>query len=124
MELILLLTILISFFVTFLFLPFWIKKTKQIGLVWEDMHKKCLEKNVAGSGGVAVVLGFTLGVLIYIAIKTFYFKSPFLLIEIFALLSSIFLVSGIALIDDLFGWKKGGLSKRSRLTLVLFAAIP
>jgi len=61
---------------------------------------------------------------LYIAINTFYFNSTENLIEIFALLSSLFLVSGIALIDDLFGWQHGGLSKRSRLILVVFAAIP
>ena len=124
MNPLLLIAILTSFFCTFLAMPFWIRKAKQIGLVWEDMHKKSQSKNIAGSGGVVLVLGFTLGVLLYIAINTFYFNSTENLIEIFALLSSLFLVSGIALIDDLFGWQHGGLSKRSRLILVVFAAIP
>jgi UDP-N-acetylglucosamine--dolichyl-phosphate N-acetylglucosaminephosphotransferase len=34
------------------------------------------------------------------------------------------LVSGIGLVDDLFGWRQGGLSKRSRIILVLLAAVP
>ena len=74
MEPLLLVTIFISFFCTFLAMPFWIKKAKQIGLVWKDMNKLQHPKNVAGSGGLIVVFGFLLGVLSYVAIKTFYFK--------------------------------------------------
>jgi len=124
MNPILIIAILISFFCTFLAMPFWIRKAKQIKLMWEDMHKEGHPKNVVGSGGVVMFLGFVLGVLSYIAINTFYFNSTENLIEMFALLSSLFLVSGIALIDDLFGWQHGGLSKRSRIILVAFAAIP
>lgn len=123
MENILFIALIASFLVTFFVVPFWIRKAKQIGLIWEDMNKLESEK-VAGSGGVAVVLGFTFGVLIYIAIKTFYFNSPENLVEIFAILAVILLVSGIGLIDDLFGWHHGGLSIRSRLLLVALAAIP
>jgi UDP-N-acetylglucosamine--dolichyl-phosphate N-acetylglucosaminephosphotransferase len=102
----------------------WIKKSKEIGLVWEDMNKVNHPKNVAGAGGVTVFLGFILGVLGYMAIKTFYFKSNDNLVEIFASLSVILIISFIGFMDDLFGWKKGGLSKRSRLFLLLFASIP
>jgi UDP-N-acetylglucosamine--dolichyl-phosphate N-acetylglucosaminephosphotransferase len=125
MEPLILITIFISFFCTYLVLPFWIRKAKQIGLIWEDMNKPNKEKNVAGSGGITVVIGAMIGIFLYIAIQTFYFKSSDgISIKIFAMLSTIFLVAGIGLIDDLFGWKKGGLSKRSRIILVLFSAIP
>jgi UDP-N-acetylglucosamine--dolichyl-phosphate N-acetylglucosaminephosphotransferase len=119
-------TILISFFVTLLIMPLWIKKAKQIDLVWEDMNKPKRERNVAGSGGVIVILGTLVGIFLYIAIRTFYFKSSDggTLVEIFAIVSSLFLVTGVGLIDDLFGWKRGGLSIRSRLILVLFSAVP
>ncbi len=73
MEPILLITVFVSFFCTFLAMPFWIRKAKQIGLVWQDMNKLKRPKNVAGSGGLIVVFGFLLGVLLYIAIRTFYF---------------------------------------------------
>ena len=46
------------------------------------------------------------------------------LIEIFSLISVILLLSFFGLIDDLLGWQHGGLSKRSRLILVDFSAIP
>lgn len=125
MEPILLLTIFVSFFCTFLALPFWIKKAKQIGLLWEDMNKYRSEKNIAGSGGIIVVLGAVIGILLYVAIRVFYFHSTDgILISTFAIISSLLLVAGIGLIDDLFGWKKGGLSIRSRVILIFFAAVP
>lgn len=124
MDPLILLVVLISFFSTFLILPFWIRKAKEIGFVWEDMHKGGHPRNVAGSGGVTVVWGVVLGILLYVASIIFYFKSDGHLIEIFSLLTSILLVSGIALIDDLFGWRKKGLSKRSRLIMIFFSAIP
>jgi len=89
------------------------------------MNKYNREKNVAGSGGIIVVIGAIIGIFLYIAIQTFYFKSSdTILVEIFAMASTLLLVSGIGLIDDLFGWKKGGLSIRSRIILVLLSAIP
>jgi len=105
-------------------MPFWIRKAKQIGLIWEDMHKVGHPKNVAGSGGIIVVMGFMLGVLIYVAIKVFIFKGLESIIEIFAILSCILFMALIAFVDDLFGWHRGGLSIRSRLILTAFAAIP
>lgn len=124
MELILIISLVLGFLVTLFFIPFWIKKTKQIGLVWEDMHKKDRAKKVAGSGGISVFFGFILGILSYIAIKTFYFRDMNQFVEIFALLTSILIISFIGFIDDHLGWRKGGLSKRSRLILLLSASIP
>jgi UDP-N-acetylglucosamine--dolichyl-phosphate N-acetylglucosaminephosphotransferase len=125
MESLILITIFISFFCTYLIVPFWIRKAKQIGLVWEDMNKPSKEKNVAGSGGITVVIGAIIGIFLYVAIQTFYFKSSDgISIQILAMISMLLLVAGIGLIDDLFGWKKGGLSKRTRIVLVLFSAVP
>ncbi len=125
MEPLIILTVFISFFCTYLAMPFWIKKAKQIGLLWEDMNKYDKQKNVAGSGGIIVVIGAIIGILTYIALQTFYFKRlDEVSIKIFAMTTSLLLVSGVGLIDDLFGWKKGGLSKRSRIALVFISAIP
>lgn len=125
MEPLIILTVFISFFCTYLAMPFWIKKAKQIGLLWEDMNKYDKQKNVAGSGGIIVVIGATIGILTYIALQTFYFKRlDEVSIKIFAMTTSLLLVAGVGLIDDLFGWKKGGLSKRSRIALVFISAIP
>jgi UDP-N-acetylglucosamine--dolichyl-phosphate N-acetylglucosaminephosphotransferase len=125
MEPLILISIFISFFCTYLIVPFWIRKAKQIGLVWEDMNKPNKEKNVAGSGGITVIIGSMIGIFLYIAIQTFYFKSSDgISLQIFSMTTMLLLVAGIGLIDDLFGWKKGGLSKRSRIILILFSAIP
>ena len=124
MEPILLATVFLGFFCTFLLMPFWIKKAKQIGLVWEDMNKFAKDEKVAGSGGLMVLFGFLIGVLTYVAIKTFYVHTNTILVEIFALLASILFVGLVGFIDDLFGWRHGGLSVRSRIVLVFFAAIP
>ncbi|MDO8509306.1 MAG: glycosyl transferase family 4 [Nanoarchaeota archaeon] len=116
--------ILASFFVVLFLTPFWIRKAKQIGLVWDDMNK-LNSKKIAGSGGIMTICGFIIGVLLYIAYVVFILgKYNFRLIEIFALLNVILILAGVGLIDDLLGWRMGGLSRRSRLILVAFAAIP
>lgn len=115
-------SILVSFLATFLIIPAWIKRAKNAGLVGKDVNKSSKEI-VAEAGGITVIFGFILGVLIYVAIKTFYFKSSDNLIEIFSLLSTILLVSFIGMIDDILGWKIG-LGKKTRIWLVLFASIP
>ena len=46
------------------------------------------------------------------------------MIEIFAILSTVILASFVGFIDDIVGWKSGGLSKKSRLAMMLFIAIP
>lgn len=122
-EALLYVPILLSFFLCLFVISFWIKKAKSLGLYWDDVHKKETQK-VAGSGGIVFVLAFICGVLSYIAIQTFYFQSVIGSYQIFALLTSFLIVSGVGLIDDLFGWRKGGLSITSRILLVLFSAIP
>ena len=119
-----LIPILASFIVTLFLMPYWIKKARDIGLIWDDMNKLSKDK-VSGSGGVVVVLGFVIGVLIYVAYRVFLLNSHNSnLVEILSLLSVILLLASLAFVDDLLGWRKGGLSKKSRLVLVLFAAVP
>ncbi len=121
---VLLLPILFGFLLTLFILPMWIKKAKQIGLVWEDMNKPNFPKNVAGSGGLIVTLGFVFGVLLYVAIRTFVLKIDNTTIEIFAILTSILIAGMIGFVDDILGWTHGGLSKKSRIFLLIFASIP
>lgn len=122
MNVIVLTPIAVSFLIVVALMPFWIRKAKQIGLLWDDMNKWKSEK-VAGSGGVIVLMAFIISVLIYVAYLTF-FNSGENIVSILALLITLLFVGGIGLIDDLLGWRKGGLSRRSRLVLVLLAAIP
>ncbi len=116
--------ILASFLVTLFLVPFWIRKAKQIGLMWNDMNKIKSEK-VAGSGGIIAIAGFVTGVLLYIAYVVFVAKSyNSHLVAILALLNVVLILAGVGLVDDLLGWRLGGLSKRSRIIMVFFAAIP
>ena len=122
MDIVLLIPIFLSLFVTLFSIPFWIKRAKRIGLAGKDMQKNNSEL-VAEAGGISVIGGFIVGVLSYIAIKTFYFKSKDNLIEIFASLSVILIIAFIGFVDDITGWKIG-LSKKTRILFLFLASIP
>jgi UDP-N-acetylglucosamine--dolichyl-phosphate N-acetylglucosaminephosphotransferase len=124
-EAILPLAILISFAVAFFGLRSWISKCRKINLVWEDMNKFGKPKNVAGSGGIVVLIGFLLGVLFYIAIRTFATgRIDVITLYIFSLLTVITIAGITGLVDDFLGWHHGGVSARVRLILAFAAAIP
>lgn len=114
----------VTFFVTLFVMPIWIKRAKKMDWLWEDMHKIGHPKNVAGSGGLIVLLAFILGSFIYIFIQTFVINNNSFQIEIFALICAMLVAGMIALVDDIFGWKHKGLPKRLRILLLLLAAIP
>jgi len=122
MEPLILLTICASFFITYLIIPYWIRHAKNNGFVSKDMHK-IGESSIVGGGGISVLFGLSIGILMYIALKTFYFHSDGESIFIFALLCVVLISSIVGIIDDLLGWKKG-LPKRLRILIVAFAAIP
>ena len=88
------------------------------------MNKFKHPKNVAASGGIVIVMAFVLGVLTYVALKTFVFGGTVRALEIFALLSVILILGIVGLVDDLLGWKNGGLPNRIRLILAFVASIP
>ncbi len=120
----LMIPLLVSFLTVVFLMPLWIRKAKSIGLVWEDMNKIKSDK-IAGSGGMIVLLAFCLSVLVYIAYRVFSIgaKNGYL-VEIFALLIIAIFMGFIGFVDDLFGWKHGGLSMNSRLILTLMGSIP
>jgi UDP-N-acetylglucosamine--dolichyl-phosphate N-acetylglucosaminephosphotransferase len=122
MENILILPLILSFFVVLFFIPIWIKKAKKVGLVGKDIHKLS-KREIAEGGGVTVLMGFIFGVLVYVALKTFYFKNTSNLIEIFSLVSSLLIIGFVGLIDDILGWKIG-LNKKTRIFFLMFASIP
>ena len=117
-------SVLVSFILTLILLPKWISVCRKLGLVWEDMNKFGHPKNVASSGGVVVVMSFIFGVLTYIALKTFVFGGTVMALEIFALLSMVLILAISGLVDDLLGWKHGGLSMKVRLLLAFAASVP
>ena len=105
-------------------MPLWIKKAKETGLLWENMHKKGHPKNVAASGGIIVAAGFVLSLLVYLFLKTFLIGKSAFEVEIFALIGIILILCLVGLVDDLLGWHKGGLSTKVRILLACAAAIP
>ena len=118
-------SLIIGFLLTFITLPFWMRKVKKAGFIWEDMNKPGHPKNVAGAGGIVVVIAFIIGVLYYVAIRTFTMDGlNSINLSIFALLSVVLILSIVGIIDDLLGWKNKGLSKRTRILLAFVAAIP
>ncbi len=124
MEMILFIAVFVSFILTLIILPKWIKKCGGIGLLWEDMNKFSYEKKVAASGGLIVVMSFVLGILVFVAIQTFIIGGNGANLKIFALLNVILILGIVGLVDDLLGWKQGGLSSRLRIFLAFIASIP
>jgi UDP-N-acetylglucosamine--dolichyl-phosphate N-acetylglucosaminephosphotransferase len=124
MEYLLLISVFVSFALAAIVLPAWIRKCREIDLLWEDMNKIGHPRNVASSGGIVIVMAFVLGVLTYIALKTFLFGGTVNALEAFALLSVILILGIVGLTDDLLGWKNNGLSIRIRILLALVASIP
>lgn len=121
---ILILPLAISIITALALMPWWIRKARFIGLVWGDMNKPVSEK-VAGSGGVIVLLAFLLSSMAYVAYRVFVLGiKNGNLVEIFAILVSVIFMGFIGFMDDLLGWRRGGLSIKSRVLLVIFGAIP
>jgi len=89
------------------------------------MNKFGKPKNVAGSGGIVVIIGFVLGVLTYIALRTFAMgQTDGINVEIFALLAVILIVGFMGTVDDFLDKYKGGLSQWIRIVLAFVASIP
>lgn len=121
MEMILLALIFLSFLLTMIFIPKWISKCRQIGLLWEDMNKYGHPNNVASSGGIVIVMAFFISSLIYLITLS---GENEIVSKILAMLCVIAILSIIGLADDFLGWKRGGLSWRFRLILAFAASIP
>jgi UDP-N-acetylglucosamine--dolichyl-phosphate N-acetylglucosaminephosphotransferase len=124
MDPILIIPMLVSFLVTFLILPIWIKKAKTFGLVWQDMNKQNNSK-ASGSGGLIVIFGFIIGIFTYVAYRVFILGTTNdFLVQLFAVISVILILAGIGFLDDIFGWQKGGIRRRTRILLTAISAIP
>ncbi len=122
MDPLLITIILVSFLTTLIIVPKWIGRAHQEGLTGKDMHK--LDKReVAEAGGISILGGFILGVFLYIAINTFYFQDQTNVLPILGLLGVLFFASLIGIVDDLLGWKRG-LTKKVRIFMLVFAAVP
>lgn len=125
MNYLIFLPILLAIILTWLTLPKWIKKAKQVGLIWEDMNKYGHPKNVAASGGIVVLMAFVLAVLSYVAIRTFFIGDVnSSILKIFVIICVMLFLGLIGFIDDILGWQHGGLSWKFRLLLAFLASLP
>jgi len=118
---------LVSFVSTLIALPYLIKYLRKIGLVVPDQNKKN-KPLIPISGGVAVAGGVFLGLSTYIFIRTFFFKDQLILIDLFAAILTILLISLVGFVDDsILSKGKGesvGLKQWQKPLLTLLAAIP
>ncbi len=106
-----------SFLVTFVLSHFLIPRLKRFGMVGKDVNKPD-RPEVAEMGGIAIVAGFTAGILLAIFFNTF-LGFEFDLIRVLAALITIHSVAFIGMVDDLVD-----IPQRVKALLPLFAAIP
>lgn len=98
--------IVISFVTTFFLVFYWIKASRKFGLVGRDINKFAGDE-VPEAGGIAVILGFSFSILMFVFFKTFLLGSEAHKIEIFALLAASLLAGFLGFVDDILGWKRG-----------------
>lgn len=129
MKLLILVSALISLFVTLKVTKLMIKYLTGLGLTVKDMNKKDTPL-VPISGGLAVLTGLFSGLMFYIFVQTFFYDGKENLIYFLAAMASILIITFIGFIDDLsvkLDHKKGiylGLKQWQKPLLTIFAAIP
>ncbi len=121
MEIILFLCFVVSFIVTLLLTPQWIRYARNSNLAVRDMNK-FKKPIISTAGGVIILTGFIFSILFYIALKTFVFKTSTNVGEIFAILSVLLIMGFIGFLDDVLG--RYGLIRWQKPLLCLIAAIP
>jgi len=110
----------ISFLITFISLPSWIRRAKKTGFTGKDVHKGNSE--VAELGGITIILGVVASLLIYIALETFIFKGNSLNF-LLAAITTILIATMIGMTDDMLGWQIG-LRQREKVLLTFLVPIP
>ncbi|MEW5896437.1 MAG: glycosyltransferase 4 family protein [Nanoarchaeota archaeon] len=110
------------FMLTWLIVPFWIKRALKAELTGKDIHKTD-QRIVAEMGGVTVLFGFIVGVMSYIAMRIFLFNANTNITSTLAILTAVLLAGVIGIIDDILGWKIG-LKQWQKPLLTLLVAAP
>ncbi|MFH2106462.1 MAG: glycosyltransferase 4 family protein [Candidatus Micrarchaeota archaeon] len=107
----------ISFLICFLFTYLLIPRLRRVGISGKDINKPDAPE-VAEMGGLAIVAGFSAGVLLAVFANSF-FSFDFNLIFILAALITILAVAIIGIVDDLLD-----IPQWFKALLPLFAAVP
>ncbi|BBL45601.1 phospho-N-acetylmuramoyl-pentapeptide-transferase [Nanobdella aerobiophila] len=112
----------ITFLVSYFLIRKWINIAKKTNYLGKDMNK--YEKPlVAEIGGLYSIIGIIFGILIYIGLKVYIFNTNYDLVDVFAILTILSLVTIIGLFDDILGWKKG-LKPWEKPLLTFILALP
>jgi UDP-N-acetylglucosamine--dolichyl-phosphate N-acetylglucosaminephosphotransferase len=96
----LIISMLVSFFVTFIVTPQAIRLLWCAGINGRDLNKKNKPK-LPASGGICVAAGIVAGLLTYVGIQTFVYGASAVSIYLLAVISSILIVTFVGLLDDL-----------------------
>ena len=109
----------ISYAVTFFSFPIIIPRLKEAGIVGKNMNSKAQEE-VPEMGGLIMTIGFAAGIIMAIALRTYY--DVFLTVDltsILAALATILIVMLIGIFDDLVSVSQG-----VKAFMPVFAALP
>lgn len=127
MKFVLLFAILISFFVTWSFTPWFIRYLTRIGLVVKDQHKEG-RPLIPISGGLPVFLGVFFGLMFAVFVQTFYYHSTNNLITLLAFSVVLFAITFVGFFDDLLIRRdketSSGLQQWQKPLLTAIAAVP
>lgn len=96
----LIISMLVSFFVTFVVTPQAIRLLWCAGINGRDLNKKNKPK-LPASGGIAVAAGVVAGLLTYVGIQTFVYGANTVSVYLLGVVSSILIVTFVGLLDDL-----------------------
>jgi UDP-N-acetylglucosamine--dolichyl-phosphate N-acetylglucosaminephosphotransferase len=110
----------ISFIITSITLPSWMRRARDTGLMGKDVHKD--NKEVPELGGITVILGAVISLLVYIALETFYFKGDSVEL-LLAAVATLLIATMIGMTDDMLGWRIG-LRQREKTLLTLLVPVP
>lgn len=113
----------LTFIVAYKAIGTWINIAKREGFVAKDMNKPD-KPLVAVTGGLAVIAAFVFGVLLYVGVSVFLFQRAIKLVEIFAILATILIITFIGLLDEHIGGWKRGLKQWQKPLITLPAALP
>jgi len=109
----------VSLLVTIFVVPILVPRLRRAGILGKDMHKSG-QSEIPEIGGLAIVAGFGAGILLTVAMVSFFDFFPSIdLVVLLAVLSTILLAGLIGIVDDLLGirqWVKA--------LLPVFAALP
>lgn len=111
----------LAFLATDILLKWWVVKGRELGLVGKDMNKPGNAVAVE-AGGIWPSLSATFGILLYIAISS-YFEANESNLAKFSITQVLLLAAFLGFIDDILGWKKG-ISPLKRVAFTIPVVLP